>query len=63
MGVEFACDRKDRFGEWFDGEAVVDFLGVGLGGTSSKEGDDTAFVDGVGGGGVGDESGELAFMT
>ncbi len=51
LRVEFDGDRKDRFGEWFDGEAAVDSFGVGLGGSSSKEGDDAAFVDGVGGGG------------
>ena len=66
--MEFDGDRKDRFGEWFDGEAAVDSFGVGLAGSSSEEGDDAAFVDGVGGGvegkipieDTGEERGELA---
>ena len=49
LRVEFDGDRKDRFGEWFDGEADVDSFGVALAGSSSEEGDDAAFVDGVGG--------------
>ena len=37
MGVAFDGDREDRFGDWFDGEAVAFVDGVG-GGVEGKMG-------------------------